>query len=58
MMLGVFIWAILLIILGACLLPWWFFPAVVVYYLFVYGIDWKSVNKRRARERRKKAAAA
>jgi hypothetical protein len=60
-MLGVFIWAVLLIILGACLLPWWFLPGMVVYCLFVYGVDWKRIDKqskRKARKRRKKAAVA
>lgn len=60
-MLGLYVWAVLLVFLAACLLPWWFLPAVVVYYLFVYGIDWKRIDKRskrKARKRRKKACTA
>jgi hypothetical protein len=57
--LGVWIIAILLVFLAACLLPWWFLPGVVVYFLFVYGVDWKRIDKRykrRARKRREKAS--
>lgn len=60
-MLGVYVWAVLLVFLAACLLPWWFLPGVVVYFLFVYGIDWKRIDKRykrKARKRRKKACTA
>ena len=40
-MLGVIVWCILLIFIAACILPWWFLPAV-----FVTGVLWTFMNKK------------
>lgn len=34
-MLGIIIWAVLLVIIAACLLPWWFLPTVLIYSIIV-----------------------
>ncbi len=39
-MLGLIVWAILIIWIAACILPWWFLPAVVV-----VGIVWSFIDK-------------
>ena len=38
-MAGLFVWAIILIIIGACLLPWWFIPACIVAGIISFYFD-------------------
>ena len=42
-MLGLLLWAIILIIIAACLAPWWFIPSVVI--MAVLGMFANSVKK-------------
>lgn len=39
-MLGLIVWALLIIWIAACILPWWFLPAV-----FVAGLVWSFIDK-------------
>ena len=34
-MIGLIVWAIIFIVIAACLLPWWFLPAMFVYFFLV-----------------------
>ena len=35
-MLGLYVWAILIILIAICITPWWFFPTVVILTLTSY----------------------
>lgn len=34
-MLGIIIWVVLIIVLAACIFPWWFIPSAIIYGLIV-----------------------
>lgn len=40
-MLGLYVWCIILIIIGICLLPWWVFPSMIVGGLIWFYIEYK-----------------
>jgi hypothetical protein len=56
-MLGVWIFVILLLFLGFCVMPGWLMVFVAVSLVLINCIDWKRIdkqNKRRSRKRKEK----
>ena len=40
-MLGVIVWCIILIVIGACIMPWWVMPTI-----FAAGFLWSIMQKK------------
>jgi len=34
-MLGLIVWCIIIIVIAVCILPWWFLPVTVLYFIIV-----------------------
>lgn len=34
-MVGLIVWCILILFIAACILPWWFIPATIIYFVIV-----------------------
>jgi len=40
-MIGLYVWCAILIFIAACLLPWWFFPTMIVGGLIWFWFEYK-----------------
>lgn len=50
-MLGIIVWCIIFIVIAVCILPWWFFPVTVGYFLLIECLRNTNFSKPRKSKR-------